>query len=264
MGETGFYIDKWYLDFVNEDNEVWIFYAAKLYWHGIVVPYTAIISGGPGRKSLKNSRYRHINFPECDAGKITWNDSGFDILGTWELQSSSISSRLFEDNSGYLDWHCHIPSGKVKLNIKGREMTGTGYVEQLKITIPPWVIPIDELRWGRFISEDGFRNSEEKNWVWINGDIVKYCTITDNQIKIAKEKINIEIDKVYDIENEQSINKVVKNLVKYIPGFGKALPLKFLLAQNHKWFSKGVLHDFSEDICSGNVIHELVEFKLPG
>lgn len=61
-----------------------------------------------------------------------------------------IQARIFDSEEGHLDWKCYQPASKVKLKIKDQVLEGSGYAKQLIITIPPWEIPMNELRWGRF------------------------------------------------------------------------------------------------------------------
>ena len=56
-----------------------------------------------------------------------------------------------------VDWHCVLPRGPVSAGA----FNGLGYAEHLRLTIPPWRLPIRTLRWGRFLSP---RNS----LVWID------------------------------------------------------------------------------------------------
>ena len=153
------------------------------------------------------------------------------------------------------------------VHIDGKTHTGKGYVEQIVLTIPPWKIPIDELRWGRYISDDDnmvwvdFKNGDRQQWVWINGEKMETVSINDDQIRVFDKSLDMDMKIIHTIEDEKSISNVVENLVHFLPGFKKILPLKFLLAHNYKWVSKGVLSTNGRPNSHGNVVHELVKFK---
>ena len=56
------------------------------------------------------------------------------------------------------------PAAEVSVSLRGfAPLRGTGYAERILITIPPWRLPIRELRWGRWIGEAASRSV-----VWID------------------------------------------------------------------------------------------------
>ena len=85
---------------------------------------------------------------------ITWSDSKFGVSGTWKSMATMIQTRIFDSAEGFLDWKCFQPASKVQLRINDTVLEGRGYAEQLILTVPPWRIPMDELRWGRFGSDE--------------------------------------------------------------------------------------------------------------
>jgi hypothetical protein len=262
-----FHLEKWFLDFVGESGETMIFYAAKLKWHGWPASYTSwlrydVVSG----VSLK-SRFRDIQMPQIKDERITWSDSKFDVSGTWNSKSKMIQARLFDSEDGFLDWNCYQPSSKVKLKIGGNLLEGNGYAEQLILTAPPWKIPMDELRWGRFGSAENnmvwieLREKEAQQWLWLNGEKIENCTIEDDRILLNDLDLALNLDRGVVLESEKKIFSVVDKLIRYIPGFNKVMPLSFLMADEFKWLSKGLLQLHVEPIDSGMAIHELVNFK---
>ena len=100
-----FYLKKWFLDCVSEEGEAMIFYAAKLKWHGLVVPYTSWLHHNPVAGTSQRSRFHNIHMPEKNDRSIYWKDSRFQIDGKWDTHVSPIQARLFESDEGYLDWN---------------------------------------------------------------------------------------------------------------------------------------------------------------
>ncbi len=267
MHKGKFHLNKWFLDFVGNNGETMIFYAAKLTWRGLVVPYTSFLYYDPLVGVRQKSRFRNIQIPEKAKSIITWSDSKFDVEGRWESLANPLQARLFDSEEGYLDWNCYQPASKVHLKIKNRILEGRGYVEQLILTAPPWNIPMDELRWGRFGSSENqlvwieLREDNKKQWLWLNGKKIENCTIKDDYIFIPEKNYTLKLDQGVILESEKKINSVVKNLVDYLPGFNKIIPLKFLMAQEFKWLSKCQLINDGNTISTGMAIHELVNFK---
>ncbi len=262
-----FCLDKWFLDFIGDNGEAMIFYSAKLFWRRLEVSYTSWLSYDIDSGVSQTSRFQNTNMPEINNGMITWSDSKFGVAGCWKSLASPINARLFDSMEGSIDWKCHQPASSVTLKFNDRTIKGIGYAEQLTLTVPPWKIPLDELRWGRFGSSENqmvwieFREEEKRQWLWLNGEKIENCIIEDDHIFITGKDFMLNLDRSVVLESEKKIFSVVEKLIRYMPGFNKIMPLKFLMAQEDKWLSKGMLLKRDEVIARGTAIHELVNFK---
>lgn len=265
--DGNFHLEKWFFDSVGESGDAMIFYAAKLKWHSWSASYTSwlrydVVSG----VNLK-SRFRNIQIPLIKDDLITWSDSKFDVSGTWKSKSKMIQARLYDSEEGFLDWNCYQPSSKVKLKINGTLLEGNGYAEQLILTVPPWKIPMDELRWGRFGSDENnmvwieMKEKETQKWLWLNGEKIENCSIEDDHILLNDLHLALNLDRGVVLESEKKIFSVVEKLIRYIPGFNKVMPISFLMADEFKWLSKGQLQSHGNNMETGMAIHELVNFK---
>ncbi|HSH19118.1 MAG TPA: hypothetical protein VLA03_01620 [Draconibacterium sp.] len=264
---SDFHLNKWFLDFIGENGEAMIFYAAKLTWRGLSASYTSwLIYNAVSGVNLK-SRFRKVQFPQLKEKVVIWSDLIFGVSGIWESLAETIQSRIFDSEKGYLDWKCFQPASKVQLKINDKVLEGRGYVEQLILTLPPWKIPMDELRWGRFVSEENImvwielREKEKQQWLWLNGEKTDRCTIEDDFISIPGKNIILNMDCAVLLESEKKIYSVVERLIRYIPGFNKVMPLNFIMADEYKWLSNGKLYKNDKLISKGMAIHELVNFK---
>jgi len=264
---SGFRISKWYLDCVTDEGEAMIFYAAQLNWHGFQVPYTSWLHYKPTTGTTVQSRLRRINMPKKDGESICWQDSRFGISGSWEAITPALNARLFNSDDGYLDWSCYQPVSRVRLSINDRIIEGLGYAEQLILTVEPWKIPMEELRWGRYgTGSDSIvwielRGVEQKQWVWYNGESTGNIDIQDNKLVIPERNLILDLDKGVVLESEKKIFNVVKTLLNYIPGFNKSMPSKFLMSDEFKWRSKAILKEGDKVKSKGWAIHECVKFR---
>jgi hypothetical protein len=262
-----FYINKWFLDFTGNNGEAMIFYVAKLVWNGLSASYTSWLNYDPLSGVKVKSRYRNVHFPEKNDHTITWSDYGFKVSGIWKSRTQPVQSRIFDSEEGYLDWFCFQPVSKVKLKIKGKSIEGSGYAEQLIMTVPAWKIPMDELRWGRMVSDENnlvwieLRENERKKWLWINGEKEDNCVIEDDSISVPAKNLILELDKKAVLESEKKIFSVVQKIIRYIPGFNKIIPLQFIMADEYKWLSTGRLKIDGQLVSEGKAIHERVNFK---
>jgi len=64
-------------------------------------------------------------------------------------------ARLHQEAGGTVEWDCRVPRGQAEIRVGGETLRGLGYAERLRITVPPWELPIRELRWGRLLSPAG-------------------------------------------------------------------------------------------------------------
>ncbi|QYA24668.1 hypothetical protein G3I01_03800 [Gramella sp. MT6] len=267
MKKSNIHLNKWYLDFVGDNGEALIGYSAKLTWHGFTANYTSLIHKVPGEDVKLSTHFRKSQLPLKKDGIITWKDNKLEVSGSWEATAKSIENRIYDSENGYLDWKCYQPASRVKLKIKGSLLEGSGYAEQLVLTALPWNIPMNHLRWGRFHSSNNtlvwieLKEKDKKQWLWLNGESIPDGIIENDRILSREENFQLILDRKIVLESEKKIYQVVQILLKFLPGFNKIMPVKFLMADNHKWLSKGEFQKGSSGIENGMAIHEWVNFN---
>lgn len=262
-----FHLSKWFLDFTGENGEAMIFYSAKLFLHGFPASYTSWLRYDPVSGVHLRSRFSKVHLPKLNGQLISWNDPEFGVSGTWEALAGSVQARIFDSEEGFLDWNCHQPASKVQLRINDRVLEGRGYAEHLILTVPPWKLDMDELRWGRFCSAEnnmvwiGLSGKEQRQWLWLNGEKTESCILEDDCITIPDKNLIVNLDRGVTLEAEKKIFNVVGKLIRYIPGLNKVIPVSFLRTDEHKWLSRGQLQKDGKILSEGMAIHELVNFK---
>lgn len=262
-----FFLQKWFLDCITDDGNAMIFYAAKLKWKRWEVPYSSWLSYNAKTGLTQKSSYRSVKLPEIKDDVISWNGKTFKVSGTWKALASSIHDRLYNSEEGNLDWKCYQPMSKVHLKVNDKEITGIGYAEELRLTIAPWKIPMNELRWGRYLSQENqlvwieLVGEKKQQWTWFNGEKIENVLIKDDTITIPSKDICLELDRRIELGAEKKILKVVKDLLNYIPDFNKAMTTNFLTADEFKWLSYAVLKKSGKIINSGWAIHEFIDFN---
>ncbi|WP_297695314.1 hypothetical protein [uncultured Eudoraea sp.] len=263
----GFHLTKWYLDFVGKDGTVVICYAAQLGWNNYTVPYSNLLVHKPGESTIQKTSFKNAKSPLMTDGEISWRQKAFKFSGIWKKLNASLEEVLYSSKDGSLEWKCHQPRSLVVLNIEDEKLTGEGYAEELYMTIPTWKIPMNELRWGHFFSENHclvwieIKEKDIKQWVWVNNDLVEGSTITDSEVLIPSRNLKILMDQKEVLENDQKIKSVVRKLDRFLPGFAKIIPKNFLLADETKWYSRAKLYQDNDMISKGQCIHEFVDFK---
>lgn len=262
-----FFLEKWFLDFVTEEGEVYIFYAAQMKWHHITIPYKSMLTFSSAAGKKQKVRFYNVRLPVNYGKIINWKDNGFKVEGAWQANTTPIAAQLFESGEGKLQWSCFQPSSIVKVKINDAELSGMGYAEQLTLSIEPWKIPMDMLRWGRFVSNDNsivwieIKGNYSKQWLWHNGDKIDNAEITDEQIIVPSKNIHLVMNKKELIESEKIISKVVRRILRFLPGFNRTVPLHFLAADEYKWISRAEFYKDGLLESEGWVINERVDFK---
>jgi hypothetical protein len=93
---------------------------------------------------------------------INLNRDFFKIWVSLKRTDNPILRSLFKDiKKNELVWNCHHPKALAEVIYDGETYKGFGYAETLILPIKPWSLPIDELRWGRFLSDS-------YTLIWIN------------------------------------------------------------------------------------------------
>ena len=263
-----FHLSKWFLDFIGESGESMIFYSAKLKWHGWSVSYTSWLRYNGVTGVILKSRFHHVQVPKVNYNTITWEDTKFGVSGTWESMEKMIQTRIFQSKDGSLDWKCFQPASKVQLRIADKVLEGRGYAEQLILTIPPWRIPMDELRWGRFGSDKNnmvwieLREKVKQQWLWLNGEKIAHCIIEDDHISLPDHDAALYLDRGVVLESEKKITSLVQKMTRYMPGINKIIPVNFMMADEFKWLSKCEFQGDDNIFSHGMSIHERVNFKV--
>ena len=100
----------------------------------------------------------------------------FKINGSWERSDAPIAISLYKDNQNHeLIWNCHHPKSRTIIKYNGKIYKGFGYAESLSLPVKPWNLPINELRWGRFLSDSStviwisWKGKFPVNRIFLNG-----------------------------------------------------------------------------------------------
>ncbi len=232
-----FHLSKWYLDCVTEDGRVFVAYSARLRWRALTLDYTSVL-GGP-------SSLKPCPAPERSGDRIEWRAPEVGVEGTWQALEAPVSETLY-DADGTAEWNCCQPRGRAEVRIGGECLHGLGYVERLTMTVPPWRLPIDELHWGRLLTEAG-------SVVWIDwrGTYSKRLILRNGVAAEPDLLARLELDRGLVLRD----GALGKTALSIIPKVERLFPLRILRVRETKWRSRGSL-----DGVSGWAIHEVVRW----
>jgi hypothetical protein len=241
---------KWYADCVSGEGEVLIAYSGRLRHRRLAVQYESLLSAGESKHSLRRSSI------ECTPDRIEWGSEGLGLCGSWERRSAEIRETVFQSEDGWVQWHCVMPKAEARMNA----VAGLGYAEQLRLTIPPWRLPIRRLRWGRFLSERNavvwidWEGEFRTRLVYANGRPAAAEAIENDGLTFA-DGTRLELDRGLVLRSGQ----LGSTVLHAIPGLKKLAPRMFLVDEC-KWRSHGRLMSVGEETDSGWCIHEDVRW----
>ncbi|HYE03211.1 MAG TPA: hypothetical protein VD963_08240 [Phycisphaerales bacterium] len=157
-----FKLTKHYLDCVTPDGRAFIGYWARLDWLGVRVVYASTILHDRARGDLEPrtttaSTVRGGPGPVLGAARASWECAPLGLSGSWEPTAEPIDRLVLDDADGTVRWHCLMPRARARVRVEGGgTLEGLGYAETVELTVAPWNLPIQELRWGRFGAESGW------------------------------------------------------------------------------------------------------------
>ena len=263
-----FHLQKWYFDGVDSTGRALIAYSAQLKWHGIQVPYSGYLYlRAPGDVRSENKFVQAAGL-EVTADAIDLKFGNLPVHGRWERSSRPITQRLYENETGYLDWHCHMPAAQCQIQVKQDPLLkGWGYVEMLEMTLPPWQLGLDELRWGRFADPDwpvvwiDWIGKLNRRWIFANGRLLDTGgVVSDNVVEAPDKEWALYLKAPQVLEEKEKMKEVFQALASFLPGIYRMAPLRFIGAAETKWLSEGELHRPGMPPRKAWVIHELVKF----
>jgi hypothetical protein len=257
-----FKLTKWYFDCAGDDGRTAIGYWASLAWRGLSLTWQSIAVCETGRAPIERWSLAGGAAPTRERDRIVWPATALGCTFAADSCHPVLASRLFENEAGFVDWRCEAPSALVKVECAGRPpMSGTGYAEQLTLTIPPWRLPISDLRWGRWMDETAarsvvwieWRGAEPRTWVFVDGVLVPQAAVDDCCISAPPARLTL-------LPSSTLSTRALADTIQRIPGLHALIPSSVLSLRETKWSSLGTLRCPSAPPVEGRAIHERVTF----
>jgi hypothetical protein len=257
-----FRLVKWYFDCVVADGRVVIGYWASIAWRGIALTWQNITVFEPGGTPISRSSLRPSPSPEVVSDTIVWNAGALSARAQIDSTQRPIEERLLASESGVVDWRVVAPAALVTVKLDGYEhLQGSGYAERIEMTIPPWRLPIRELRWGRWV--DGSANhslvwidwagSSPRSWVFLDGFRVPCAVVTGDGVGSALAELVLGERRVLH-------TRALAEIAATIPPLEAMLPKSILALQETKWCSAAALLRQGSSTTPGSSIYELAVF----
>lgn len=257
----GFQLSKWYADVVTADGSVFIGYHGSLSWRGFKLDYQSTLQRESGCEPLERRSIRAAGGPLCDSGgTMSWESQALQFSGIWAPAAAPVSATLLSNEEGELLWECRLPSAIVSLRAASRPFLGQGYAERLRMTIPPWKLPIRELRWGRFLA-----GPESLVWIDWRGPVPKQIAYRNSRLvvleKVQSDELHLEAGVRLRLEPgvELRRGRLGSTALRSVPGLSRFAGTRVLAMDEQKWISRATLTGPGES-CTGWAIHEVVRW----
>lgn len=259
---SSFLLTKWYLDCVAENGDAAVVYVANLRWNKLSVQYSSLLTILGDRVHCTSS-LRQASFPRLDRDSATLSLPQLSVEGCWRALRAPVERTVFGNQHGSVNWQCHQPMSRVDLLLQGKtRLVGLGYAECLTLSILPWKLPLEELHWGRFLSEQDalvwidWRGPRPWRSVLHNGEEREVQSLTESGMRFTQTGMRLDLDRGTVLRSGQLGQTVFAGISR----LAKLMPRSLLSVEECKWRSRGVLHNGSTAV-TGWAIHEIVKWK---
>ena len=252
---------KWYLDCVSEAGDVAILYWASLRWGVVRIGYGAALLRPRPEAAVDRFTLRPGAPPAMSAdGSLRWECPALDVRGRWAIASAGPERTLLEQAEGRVHWRCVSLGGDAAVHVGGQAVEGLGYAEHLTMTIKPWDLPFNELRWGRFVSpavalvwmqwEGGMR----KTWAFGGGFEPVRARVLPDTVELPDAGMQLAIE-AGDVIRTGAVSHTALRPLRLLTWM---LP-RWRTAHETKWLARGTLTGGAAP-RAGWVLHELVRW----
>jgi hypothetical protein len=244
------------MDVVDDRGHAFILYAASLKWKAIQLGYKGSIEyASNGRSRTEGEFMKNSSLPVVDNQQLTWTSNGHSF--NWKSVDGAVSERLLES----VHWNCIQPKAKCEISKDGSLISrGFGYTERLELKIAPWNLPIHELLWGRYLSENNtitwicWRGPEPRSIVYHNGVRITDAIITAEKLTWDSYKLTLPCHVMRNDTIGQSVFGKFRNIMKLFPR-------KIMGLEEIKLCGSAELTDDNSVVDVGSVIHEVVTWS---
>jgi hypothetical protein len=257
-------LSKWYCDCVSDEGIAFIGYWAHLRWGILAIPYAATLYRPLDDGPRERYSLRGCTEPSTRDNGLSWDCGRLGIRAAWTAAGVPAVQRvLLETPDGSVTWRCHFPRAQARIDLAGTgQVSGLGYAEHITLSVKPWRLPFEELRWGRFLSaEDAvtwieWRGREARQWVFHNDAELQGATIDTERVELPGDRGVVELRDAVVLRE----GRLASTALRAIPGARFWLPGGIRHAHETKYLSRGTLATSTRS-SSGWAVHEVVRLR---
>lgn len=224
--------------------------------------YTGLVFCNAEGQTIEKSTLRKILKPAID-NTIHFNNKFLKTNITLRRSDNPITRSLYkEGESNELVWNCHHPKALAEINYNGKIFKGLGYAETLFCPINPVNLPVEEMRWGRFLSDSNtliwinWEDIHPLNKIFLNGVEYDDAVFENDNITFYNGIYKLIFSEIQVIRNGKLSGLFSK--MKFLKIFFNSRLLDII---EIKYKAKAILSGDSVVLSTGWSIFEIVKWK---
>ncbi len=259
-----FYIKKIYADRVDNDGNLFICYLAKIKWNLININYSFKLHIDTKLDDFREvSSFKNFQMPNVNNGIFEFESKNINLNFKYKnISPTNISEKLFENNDNEtVNWNCFQAISETEIISDNKLYKGLGYAEILEMNVKPWKLPVNVLKWGRFVSKEHslvwivWEGSHPISKFWLDGKLIEVDNINENGIKFQDKNIELKFIDTFNIRDGKVVNLLPK-ASKLLNSIGN----KIINLHETKYLSKSIL-TFNSQEFEGWSIYEVVHWN---
>ena len=257
MAPGGFAFTKWYFDCLDREGRLAICYWTLLQWRRLRIAWSGVTLCAPGERARTRSSVVPCPGPVTAGALTQWSCRRLrcDVElsgGTGPMASQQLASGLV--------WSCVAPAANAIVRGDDTRMHGTGYAERIELSVPPWQLGIERLRWGRWIGDGATRSvvwiewndSPQQRWVFLDGTRVAAAGVSEDTVSAGAATLHLGDPTVM-------IDRRLGATVRKVPALRAVAPRWLLAGHEQRRTRTGTLRDGAA-VTHGTIVDELVDF----
>lgn len=259
---TYFRLQKLYLDCIDDRGNCFIIYRTRLDLFFFRIYYSSTIYSDQKGEITEISSTRKTGEPIINDFLLFYNHF-LETKGTWKRTDTALPPFIYRDkNDNELTWNCHHPKALAEIIYEDQTFHGYGYAETLSMTIKPWNLPIDELRWGRFLSEDytitwiKWKGEQQLNKLFINGKEYNDSVFESGKVIFGDGDFELVFNEILTIKKEK-----LSSIFSDMPWIRLFIKRGTLESVENKYKARSALYSKSKLTARGWSLYEIVQWK---
>lgn len=255
-------LEKVYMDCIDEAGNCFIAYSAVLRVFFFRLHYSAVIFLDASAKLTERSSFSTGPSPVNDSVLI-FKAPALGFSGIWDKGDAPLPLLNYEsDSGGFVQWDCHHPKSVTNIKFNKQKFTGQGYAETLSFSVNPRNLPLDTLKWGRFLSNNYavvwviWEGKHPVNRVFLNGTEYNDCHAGVDGISFANDTFSISFSATVTVKSEG-----ISDILKLKPLLRLFAGSTIAGATDNKYRSGAVLSVSNDVKESGWALYETVKFQ---
>lgn len=255
----GFRLEKWYLDVVGDDGALAIAYWSELRWRALRVRAASLLLASARGEVRERSTLRAGPDTAAGPGGVRLRCRPLGLDGAWSGEPRDEPVEVWSGPAGAVEWTCLLPAAPARLSGPGFSVSGTGYAERLRLTAPPWRLPIRSLRWGRFAAPGAslvwldWQGSHAFSLALVGGRRVALDAADERAVSAEGGRVRLWLEEPSPLR----AGALGAGPLRRLAG---ALPRVLLSLEERKWRSRARLSAAGRS-ASGWAIHEVVTWS---